>query len=132
MGFKAMKIDFRDLQILQSIELHGTFAKAAEYLHRTPSAITQSVHKLENLLGFPVFDRSGYLLTFTQEGRLLLQRGRHILKQMERLESDLHLVQKGQELEFSIAYDDLLSCSEQSALYLHLHPIIPWLIIQIP
>lgn len=126
-----MKIDFRDLEILQAIKLQGTFAKAAEYLHRTPSAVTQRIQKLEHILGFEVFDRSGYLLTFTQEGQLLLERGHHILKQMERLESDLHLASKGQELEFSIAYDDLLSCEGVFTLIKELQKTFPNVSIKI-
>ncbi len=105
-----MKIDIKDLEILYSIERLGTFAKAAKHLHRTPSAITQSVQKLEHLVNFKIFDRSNYTLKFTPEGRLLMERGRSMVKQMERLENELHLVQKGWPTEFGIAFDDLLSC----------------------
>lgn len=106
----CMKIDIRDLEILYTIERLGTFAKAAKYLHRTPSAITQSVQKLERLVNFKIFDRSTYTLKFTSEGRLLMERGQNMLKQMERLENELHLIQKGWPTEFGIAFDDLLSC----------------------
>lgn len=103
-----MKYDIKDFQMLEAIHEHGTFAKAAEYLNRTPSAITQSINKLEDLLGFQLFDRSSYRPLITREGRLLLERGRQILKQIRHLEYDLHLIEKGFESEFNIAYDDLI------------------------
>ena len=105
-----MKIDFRDFQLLDAVEFHGSFAAAADNLNRTRSAITQSIQKLEEQVNYPIFDRSSYRPTFTKEGRILLDRGRHILKQMQQLHSDLRLVQNGFESEFSIAFDDLLSC----------------------
>lgn len=112
-----MRFDFKDFQILQAVEKYGTFAKAAEHLNRTPSAVTQSIQKLEHLIGFQIFDRSEYRPQMTKEGQLFMDRGRQILKQMERLEHDLNLIQKGWESEFCIAYDDLLS-------YPQIYPII--------
>jgi len=126
-----MKFDLRDLLILDAINLHGTFSKAAEHLHRTPSAITQSVQKLEDLLGFQIFDRSDYRPSLTQQGKFFLERGRIILKQIDRLEHDLHLIQKGWESEFSIAFDDLLSPEGIFTLIKDLQQIAPSITIRL-
>lgn len=126
-----MKIDIRDLQILYAIERFGTFSKAAEYLSRTPSAITQSIHKLEHLVNFQIFDRSGYVLRFTKEGRLLMKRGQPIVTQMERLETDLHLIQKGWESEFGIAFDDLISYNGIYSLIKEFQKIAPTVSIRL-
>lgn len=120
-----MKFDFKDFQILQAIEKYGTFAKAAEHLNRTPSAVTQSIQKLEHLIGFQIFDRSEYRPRMTKEGQLFMDRGRQILKQMDRLEYDLHLIQKGWESEFFIAYDDLLSYTKLFPLIKEFQKIAP-------
>ena len=120
-----MKFDSRDLIILNAIENQGTFAKAAEHLGRTPSAVTQHIKKLEDLLGFQIFDRTKYRLKMTKEGRLFMERGQQILKQMDRLENDLQLIQKGWESEFSIAYDDVISYEKIFPLILEFQKIAP-------
>jgi len=104
-----VKFDIKDFEMLEAIHENGTFAKAAEYLHKTPSAITQNINKLEHLLGFALFDRTGYRPILTSQGRLFLERGKQVLLQVNRLEQDLTLIDKGWESEFSIAYDDLIS-----------------------
>jgi DNA-binding transcriptional LysR family regulator len=104
-----MKIEFNDLQLLDLIEKEGSFSKAAEKIHRTRSAITQSIQKLEEQLGYPVFDRSQHKIQFSSEGRFLLEKGRHILRQMEQLKEDVTILEQGYEAEFSIAYDDIIS-----------------------
>src|SRR5436853_577001 len=103
-----MKIEFKDLQLLEAIELHGSFTKAAQHLFRTRSAITQAIQKIEQAIGYPIFDRSVYRPEFTKEGKSLLERGRYILKQMQQLETELYLKQQGWGSEFTISYDDLI------------------------
>lgn len=120
-----MKYELRDFQILEAIHQYGTFAKAAEQLHRTPFAITQSIHKLESLLGVALFDRSNYRPIFTREGLVFLERGRQILKQIEQLEGALNLMEKGWESEFSIAYDDLISSEALFPLIQEFQIIVP-------
>lgn len=71
-----MNFDIQDLALLEAIDQSGSFSAAADQLYRTRSAITQHVQKLEDQLGFPIFDRSHYRPLLTPEGRLLLERGR--------------------------------------------------------
>lgn len=104
-----MKYDLKDFQLLEAIYECGSFAKAAEQLHRTPSAVTQHIQKLEQLLDFEVFDRTSYRPTLTKKGQLFLERGRQILKYIHRLDHDLKLIKKGWESEFAISYDDLIA-----------------------
>lgn len=126
-----MKFDCRDFQLLDAIHRLGTFAKAAEHLNRTPSAITQSVQKLEDLLGFSLFDRSGYRPTISSEGLLFLERGRQILKQRDRLEFDLQQIHHGWGSEFSIAYDDLISIDSLFLLIKRFQTIAPSVTIRL-
>src|SRR3546814_7313035 len=43
-----LRLTFDALETLDAIEQQGSFAKAAEVLHRVPSAITYTVQKLES------------------------------------------------------------------------------------
>ena len=72
-----MKLSFEALEALDAIDRTGTFAEAAELLHRVPSALTYLVQKLESDLGVALFDRSGRL-RLNDAGRLFrdhVQRG---------------------------------------------------------
>ena len=54
-----MKLSLDALSVLDTIDRKGSFAAAAEELHRVPSAITYQVQKLEQDLDVLLFDRRG-------------------------------------------------------------------------
>jgi hypothetical protein len=56
----ATKLSLDALLVLDAIARKGSFAAAAEELHRVPSAITYTVQKLEQDLDVQLFDRSGH------------------------------------------------------------------------
>lgn len=47
----------------------GSFSKAAKKFYLSQSAISQQITKLENGLGFSLFDRRTYYPTLTEEGK---------------------------------------------------------------
>ena len=55
-----MKLSLDALQVLDAIDRRGSFAAAAEELHRVPSAITYSVQQVEEGLDVLLFDRGGH------------------------------------------------------------------------
>ncbi|HUL55837.1 MAG TPA: LysR family transcriptional regulator, partial [Usitatibacter sp.] len=67
-----MRISLESLQVIDAIDRKGSFAAAAEDLHRVPSAVTYSVRQLEEALGIELFDRSGHRAVLTDAGRELL------------------------------------------------------------
>src|SRR5687767_3519247 len=67
-----MPLSLDALQVLDSIDRKGSFALAANELHRVPSAITYSVRQLEEGLGVELFDRAGHRAVLTEAGRELL------------------------------------------------------------
>jgi DNA-binding transcriptional LysR family regulator len=103
-----MRITLDALAVLDSIERHGSFAAAAEALHRVPSAITYAVQKLEEDLGIAIFDRSGHRAQLTEAGRELLKEGRRLLQAATELEARAKRVATGYEVELRIAVDDLV------------------------
>jgi DNA-binding transcriptional LysR family regulator len=58
----------------------GSFAKAAERLCRSPSAISAQLRKLEDQLGVPLVQKSGRGLVATEAGESLLGYARRILE----------------------------------------------------
>ncbi|MEH6355719.1 MAG: LysR family transcriptional regulator [Marinobacter sp.] len=56
------------LTTIHLIARSGSFAVAAERLNRVPSAVNYTVKKLEEKLGFALFDRSGHQARLTAAG----------------------------------------------------------------
>jgi len=111
-----MRLTLDALLVLDAIDRRGSFAAAAQELHRVPSAITYAVQKLEEDVGVALFDRSAHRAKLTPAGRELLQEGRHLLRAAGELESRVKRVATGWETELAIAYDGTLPMSALLAL----------------
>ena len=103
-----MRLSLDALQVVDAIDRKGSFAGAAEELHRVPSAITYSVRQLEEGLGIALFDRSGHRAVLTQAGRELLAEGRRLLRAAADLECRVQQVARGWESELRIALDTVV------------------------
>lgn len=103
-----MKISLEALQVLDAIDRRGSFAGAADELHRVPSAITYSVQQIEGALDVLLFDRTGHRARLTEAGRELLKEGRHLLRAAADLECRVQQVFKGWESELRIAVDTIV------------------------
>jgi DNA-binding transcriptional LysR family regulator len=64
-------IETSQLQTLVAVAKAKSFSKAAEDLHVTQSAISQSIKNLENRIEVKLFKRSGKKVVLTQEGEKL-------------------------------------------------------------
>ena len=103
-----MKLSLDALHVLDAIDRRGSFAAAAEELHRVPSAITYSIQQLEEGLDVLLFDRRGHRAKLTEAGRELLNEGRHLLRSAADLECRVQQVAKGWESELRIAVDTMV------------------------
>jgi DNA-binding transcriptional LysR family regulator len=70
-------------------ELH--FARAAEALHISPSALSQSVAQLERSVGRKLFTRSGRRVSLTAEGTALKGRAERIFDEVEAASRELSI-----------------------------------------
>jgi DNA-binding transcriptional LysR family regulator len=103
-----IRLSLDALTVIDAIDRNGSFAAAADELHRVPSAITYSVQKLEDDLGVQLFDRSGHRALLTEAGRELLREGRRLLQAAGELEARVKRVATGYEVELRIALGDLI------------------------
>ncbi|OJW51583.1 MAG: hypothetical protein BGO67_05025 [Alphaproteobacteria bacterium 41-28] len=126
-----MNFDVNDLALIEAIEECGSFSAAAEKLYRTRSAITQHVQKLEDQLGFQIFNRNEYRPSLTPEGRLFLERGRPLLRNFERLKAEVQHIRQGWESEFTIAIDDVLAIEALFSLIEDFRKVAPQVTIRI-
>jgi DNA-binding transcriptional LysR family regulator len=101
------KLSLEALEVLDAIARKGSFAAAAESLHRVPSALTYTVRRLEDDLGVRLFDRTGHRAELTEAGAELLREGRNLLRAAGELEARVKRVATGIETELCIAFSDL-------------------------
>lgn len=76
-------IETSQLHTLVAVARAKSFSKAADDLHVTQSAISQSIKNLETKLEVILFKRSGKRVVLTPEGEKLYQVANHYLGQME-------------------------------------------------
>ena len=67
----------------------GSFAKAAEDLRVTPSALSKTISRLEDRLGERLLTRTTRKLALTSEGSLYLERSREVLDLIAGTEADV-------------------------------------------
>lgn len=103
-----MRLSLDALQALDAIATEGSFAKAAEVLHKVPSALTYTMQKLESDLDVAIFDRSGKRAVLTPIGVALLEQGRELLRQADGVERRIKRLGEGWEATLTIAYDGVV------------------------
>ncbi len=72
-------LDLDQLQTFIMIADTGSFTKAAEEVHRTQSAVSMQMRRLEERIGKPLFEKEGRLNRLSEEGERLLGYARRIL-----------------------------------------------------
>jgi DNA-binding transcriptional LysR family regulator len=72
-------MDLLHLEHFLAVVEEGTFTRAAERMNRTQPAISQSVRRLEEEIGAPLFARDVHEVTLTEAGRVLADYARRLL-----------------------------------------------------
>ena len=73
-------IDIDQLRTFIAIVETGSFTKAAEFVHKTQSAVSMQMKRLEERLDRPIFARDGRASKLTEDGQRLLDYARRIVK----------------------------------------------------
>lgn len=83
----------------------GGFAQAAAHLHRSQSAVSYSMARLQESLGVSLLQVRGRKAELTDAGRELLRRSRAAVDQFERLEQLARSLHRGWEPELRLVID---------------------------
>ncbi len=73
-------------RVVQAIVEHGSYAQAAEALHRSQSSVSYMVARLQEQLGVELFSMEGRKARLTENGAALLARASELLGDAYRLE----------------------------------------------
>jgi DNA-binding transcriptional LysR family regulator len=118
-SYTALLIMFShpDLAVLLAVADTGSLRKAAERVHKTQSAVSQAIQRMETAVGFALLDRSAYRATLTSKGELFAKRARPMLHQSERLRAFARLVAQGVEDRVCIAVHGAIAPAFWSGLF---------------
>lgn len=103
---KAPRVTLEQWRTLQAVVDQGSFAQAAELLHRSQSSISYTVGRLQEQLGVPLLKLEGRKAVLTEAGEVLVRRSRHVLKQAAVLEELAAQLEQGWEAEVRLVVDD--------------------------
>lgn len=103
-----MRLESNELRAFCSVIEEGGFARAAETLHLTQSAVSQSIANLENKLGLPLIVR-GKQLKLTDAGRRLLDHAVNVLKDERQVLSDIDRIKRGDTASLSLAVSSTIN-----------------------
>jgi DNA-binding transcriptional LysR family regulator len=99
------RISLEQWRALIAVVDSGGYAQAAEALHKSQSAVTYAVQKLEKTLGVKAFAIEGRKARLTPTGQMLYRRAKQLLADAGRLEAASTAVSAGWEAEIGIAAD---------------------------
>ena len=73
-------MDLLQLEHFLAVVEEGSFTRAAERMSRTQPAISQSIKKLEDEIGAPLFARDVHDLSLTEAGKVLVEYARKMVR----------------------------------------------------
>ena len=103
----APHITLEQWRALMAVVDEGGYAQAAKAMHKSQSAVTYAVQKLESMLGVKVFELEGRKAMLTPTGQLLYRRARYLVEEAEGLEAAARKLSAGWEAEITLAVESL-------------------------
>ena len=99
------KTSLEQWAVLAAIVDRGGFAQAADALHRSQSAVSYAVARLQEALDVPLLVVEGRRAVLTAAGQTLLRRARDVLQDFETLEKLATSLKRGWEAELRLVVD---------------------------
>lgn len=84
-------MDLKQLEIVSALAEHLHFSKAAKASFMTAPAVTRSIQRLENELGYALFVRSNRQVTLTSAGSRFLLFAQQTLSEYKQMQSELRM-----------------------------------------
>ena len=103
-----MRIDIDSFRVLQVLVESGSYAKAAERLHKAQSAVSYQIKKLELHLGVQLLSRDQYRAELTEAGEVILAEGQRLLSHLGNIEQLAERFNEEWEPKLSLVIDGAL------------------------
>src|SRR6202789_4122957 len=99
------RISLEQWRSLLAVVDSGGYAQAATVLHKTQSAVTYAVQKMESILGVKIFEVIGRKARLTATGEVLYRRAKSLLEEAGALENAAGSLAAGWEPELRLAVE---------------------------
>lgn len=100
-------LSLAQLHVFNEVATHGSMAAAATALGSSASSVAYALDVLEAQLCLALFDRSGYRLALSPEGRALLPRVRVLLREVCTVHAEARGLSQGIESTLTLIHDGL-------------------------
>jgi DNA-binding transcriptional LysR family regulator len=117
--------------VLASVVDEGGFAQAANALHRSQSAVSYAVGRLQEALDLPLLELDGRKSVLTPHGKTLLGRARSLLRDIDTLEAVARSLKQGWEPELKLVVDAAFPRTQLFAIVADLQRACPSTDIQL-
>lgn len=111
--------------VLAAVVDHGGFAQAAEALHRSQSAVSYVVSRLQEALDVPLLTIQGRKAVLTPHGETLLKRARPLARDLETLEALSKSLKQGWEPQLNVTVDAAFPRARLLAIIAELQRMCP-------
>lgn len=105
-------LTIHQLLCFDAVVTEGSFQAAAAKLHRTHPTVFAAVKNLEAQLGLKLFDRDGYRVRLTDEGRAFHERARILLHELNLMHRHAEHIAKGMESDLRVVIGDVCPVPE--------------------
>lgn len=86
-------VELRHLETLLAVAESGSFTGAADQMHTVQSNISEQIRQVEDELGVSVFSRGRRGAVPTEFGTIVLERARHVRRELDALRADVSMLQ---------------------------------------
>jgi len=101
----APRITLEQWKTLISVVESGTYAHAAERLHKSQSTLSYAIQQIQRMTGLEIFIIEGRKAVLTEAGRTLYRRGKQLIEEAARVEQLATELAKGWESELKLAVE---------------------------
>lgn len=98
-----MWLTIDQIQALKAIQESGSITAASQSLNKAKSAVHYSMKKLEEQVGFPLIENSGYRSLLTRQAEDFLRASENLLKNYEILKEQAHQIATGVETKLAVS-----------------------------
>ena len=102
-----MNITLQQMLTFDAVVSQGSIQAGARHLSKTHPSVITALKKLEDELGFALFDRSGYRSVLTEEGRAFHKNVKRILGDIQELKNQAMHIKGSEEAELNIVVGDV-------------------------
>lgn len=114
------RLRFRQLQLLETVAATGSLRAAAQALHQTQPALSKSLREVEDMLGFPLFERTPRGLRASAQGRIVVRGASLLIAELRNIHDEARVSQGRAEAVLRLGVPPFIALSLLPSVLSHL------------